>query len=270
MLVTFATCWYALNSKFPADTYLRWIRFILESVNDYFYLVIFTNTEGEHLLRDYFAPYYFENPNIKFVIKPFEKFYNYKYKNKWIKNHTLNSSLNNKSEWKLNMLWAEKTHFVNDVCKNNYFQPTDYYGWCDIGYFREGACSNFANPLKLKLLNKNKIYYARINSDENMNHLQEIVLRKNEHGLPIQPIPEDQNSVAGGFFVAHKSKIDGWNTLFDNKLNLYFEHNYLVKDDQIIIIDCILSEPKRFELITETDPENSNKNHWFQFRRFLS
>ena len=69
----------------------------------------------------------------------------YKYKNKWIKNHTLNSSLNNKSEWKLNMLWAEKTHFVNDVCKNNYFQPTDYYGWCDIGYFREGACSNFAN-----------------------------------------------------------------------------------------------------------------------------
>ena len=46
--------------------------------------------------------------------------------------------------------------------------------------------------------------------------------------------------------------------------------HYLVKNDQIIIIDCILSEPKRFELITETEPENSNKNHWFQFRRFLS
>lgn len=270
MLATFTTCWYDLNSKFPASTYLIWIKFILESVNNYFYLIIFTDTKGEHLLRNYFDPYYFENPNIKFVIKPFENFYNYKYQNNWIKNHKLNTSLNNISEWKLNMLWAEKTHFVNDVCQNQYFPPTEFYGWCDIGYFREGACSNFANPSKLKLLNKNKIYYARLNSDKNMNYLQGIVLRKNEYGLPINPIPANQCSVAGGFFIAHKSNIAGWNTLFDNKLNLYFNHNYLVKDDQIIIVDCILSEPERFELITETELKYINEDHWFQFRRFLS
>lgn len=42
MLVTFATCWYALNSKFPVDTYLRWMKNLFESVNHY-YLVVFTD-----------------------------------------------------------------------------------------------------------------------------------------------------------------------------------------------------------------------------------
>ena len=55
--------------------------------------------------------------------------------------------------------------------------------------------------------------------------------------------------------------------MFDEKLALYFKHDYLVKDDQIIIIDCILSEPKRFELICEPDPR---ENPWFTFRRGLA
>lgn len=270
MLVTFVSCWYMLKSKFPVNTYLQWIRFILESVNNYFYLIIFTDIQSECLLKKYVDAHYFENKNIKIIIKPFEKMYNYKYKDNWIKNHNANTLLNNKSEWKLNMLWAEKIHFVNDARENQYFQLTDFYGWCDIGYFREGVCSNFANPLKIKLLNKNKIYYARINSDENMKYLEKIVLSKNENGLPIVPIPENQNSISGGFFIAHNSKVHDWNTIFDKKLNLYFQHNYLVKDDQIIILDCFFTESKRFELITERDSEYINKNHWFQFRRFLS
>jgi hypothetical protein len=33
------------------------------------------------------------------------------------------------------MLWNEKVFFVNETIKNKYFD-TLYYGWCDIGYFR--------------------------------------------------------------------------------------------------------------------------------------
>ena len=266
MYTTFATCFYALNSKFPADTYLRWTTHLIENVKEY-YLVLFTDEEGEELLTDYFASYYFKNPNIKIVVKPCEKWYNYQYKAHWIKNHKKNILLNHKTEWKVNMLWAEKIHFVNDARTNQYFQPTEFYGWCDIGYFREGPCPSFAISHKILELKKNKIYYACVTTEQEMQRLQENIERKNEHGLPIIPIPPDQVSIAGGFFITHHSKIEGWGKIFDAKLSLYFEHNYLVKDDQMIILDCIMSDPKRFEIIRENAA--AGKNPWFQFRRFL-
>ena len=34
------------------------------------------------------------------------------------------------------MLWCEKISFVKKTIEKNYFN-TDWYGWCDIGYFRE-------------------------------------------------------------------------------------------------------------------------------------
>ena len=267
MYATFATCWYKLNSKFSHDTYLRWMKYMLEEVNNY-NLVLFTDEEGEQTLRDHFAPYYFLNPHIKIVIKPVEKWFNYQYKKEWIRNHKVNTLLNGKTEWQVNMLWAEKVHFVNDARINQYFSPTDFYGWCDIGYFREGPCPSFCMTNKMLALNKNKIYYAQVNQNEQeMQHFRNLILNKNALGLPSQPLPPEQISIAGGFFIAHHSKIESWSTLFDTKLKLYFSHKYLVKDDQIIILDCIMTEPQRFQVINEA--LQLNINPWFQFRRFL-
>ena len=263
MLVTFVTCWYTLNSKFPVETYLTWMRHMLCAVDTY-YLVLFTDSDGETLLRKHFGAY-FNQRNLKIIQKPYTEWYNYKYKDQWIKNHQKNTLLNKKSEWKLNMLWAEKTYFVNEVRVQEYFPPTEFYGWCDIGYFREGPCPTFANKAKLQALNKNKIYYACVNTSQ-LEKLKNIVQNKNALGLPATPIPPNQVSVAGGFFIAHHSKIAGWQKKFDEKLALYFANDYLVKDDQIILIDCILSEPQRFELICEPNPR---ENPWFTFRRAL-
>ena len=267
---TFATCWYPLNSKFSAQLYFDWMKHMLSEVNHY-YLVFFTDEKGEKMLQDHFAAStttsYFKNPNIKIVIKPYEKWHNYLYEAAWLKNHEKNNLLNSRIEWKVNMLWAEKVHFVNDARINHYFPPTDFYGWCDIGYFREGVCPTFAISQQMLSLNKNKIYYAQVVPDHIIDSFKPTIQVKNDAGLPMKPIPAEQVSVAGGFFIAHQSKIDGWQKKFDAKLRLYFEHHYLVKDDQIIILDCIVSEPHRFELIKETDPK---LNPWFQFRRFLS
>lgn len=260
MLVTFATCWYALKSKFPINTYLEWMKHFFASVNNY-YLVIFTDTEGEITLRAHFP----DHVLIKIVVKPYEAWHNYQYKSDWITNHQKNTLLNDRTEWTLNMLWAEKISFVNDARLNQYFPPTEFYGWCDIGYFREGPEVNFISPLKIQALNKNKIYYAHV---AKIDAFRQTIQNKNEVGLPRTPIPPHIICISGGFFIAHHHKIAGWHQLFDTKLRLYFQHNYLVKDDQIIIIDCILSEPDRFELISES--ENNGKNPWFQFRRFLS
>ena len=271
MQITFATCWYPLSCKFPVDTYLNWMSHFLSEINN-FYLVLYTDEAGEAQIRNYFAhaatlaPATLANPNLKIIQKHCEEWYNYKHKAQWEKNHKKNTLLNTRTEWKVNMLWAEKVHFVNDARQNPYFPLTQFYGWCDIGYFRSGPCPNFAGPSLLQSLNKNKIYYAAVNPLF-FQELQPYVLNKNEHGLPVVPIPADQVSIAGGFFMAHHSKIESWKTIFANKLALYFQHDYLVKDDQIIIVDCILNEPKRFEIVCDPDTSPYRENPWFYFRR---
>jgi len=170
------------------------------------------------------------------------------------------------------MLWAEKINFVKDTIERNYFD-TPFYGWCDIGYFRNrpddlhtSKLTNWGNNLQILENNKDKVGYACINNDDGyMNYLHQIVNNKNEHGLPVQEIPADQNSIAGGFFFLHKDKIDWWSSTFDSKLQTYFKHGYLVKDDQIILVDCILSQLDSFTLFREN---RQGLDNWFMFQRF--
>ena len=51
-----------------------------------------------------------------------------------------------------------------------------------------------------------------------------------------------------------------------DKLNLYFKHDELVKDDQIIIADCVFSNLKHFHLCKEN---TLNLDNWFLLQRFL-
>jgi hypothetical protein len=171
------------------------------------------------------------------------------------------------------MLWSEKIWFVKETVERKYFE-TEFYGWCDIGYFRNGQGDihsskllNWPNNDKIMKLDKNKICYACINNDNGyMNYLYKIVNNKNHLGLPAQEIPATQNSIAGGFFIIHKDKINWWSETYNTKLELYFKNNYLVKDDQIILVDCILSNQNEFLLFRENA---RNLDNWFMFQRIL-
>jgi hypothetical protein len=214
------------------------------------------------------------NPKIKIIIKSLDKFYNYKYKDYWIKNHENNHLLNDKSCWELNMLWSEKIQFVKQTYENKYFD-TEFYGWCDIGYFRNrphdihtSRLTNWGNNQVILRNNIDKISYACIKNDDGyMNFLHNLVNSRNDKNLPVIPIPAHQNSIAGGFFILHKNNIEWWTTTYDNKLKLYFENNYLVKDDQIILVDCILSNLDKFNLFREN---NDHFDNWFMFQRILN
>jgi hypothetical protein len=105
------------------------------------------------------------------------------------------------------------------------------------------------------------------NNDVYLNHIMSIVQNKNSVGLPTNAIPPFQNSIAGGFFILHKDNINWWFNTFDNKLHLYFQHNYIVKDDQIIIADCVFSNLENFSLFRECDQPYDN---WFMFQRILN
>jgi hypothetical protein len=267
MSITFSTAWYIFKSKFDISIYNKWIHNMLSNVHEY-YLVIYTDIDGFKYIKPYLS-----NHKIKVVFKSYEEFYTYKYKDAWIKNHEKNYLLNAKIDWKLNMLWCEKINFVCETITHNYFK-TEYFGWCDIGYFRGNPndpgyniLSKWPSKKKILSLEHDKIYYACVNNDNQyLFHLFSIINNKNEEGLPIMPIPPHQISIAGGFFISHRSKIQWWKKTFYDKLELYFKNEYLIKDDQIIIADCVFSDINEFELIKEDDNKYDN---WFLFQRYL-
>jgi hypothetical protein len=268
MSITFSSCFYIIKSKFDATTYIEWMTNFLSIVNK-FNLVIYTDESSSH----YIPKEACVNTNIKIIFKPLEHFYNYKYKDYWIKNHEKNFLLNDKSCWELNMLWSEKIWFVKETIERKYFE-TDWYGWCDIGYFRNrpedlhtSFLSTWPSKRKIMMLNREKIVYSCINNNnEYMNYLNKIITEKNINGLPVKPIPQYYNSVAGGFFILYKDKISWWSKTYDTKLELYFKNNYLVKDDQIILIDCIMTNQEYFTLFREN---HSQFDNWFMFQRIL-
>jgi len=173
------------------------------------------------------------------------------------------------------MLWCEKVHFVEETMRNQYF-VTDFYGWIDIGYFRASTedlpmdvLARWPSVSKIQALDKTKVYYALVNGPEDsasIQKLRHIILDKNAAGLPRSPIPANQYSVAGGFFILHKEKLNWWRDTFDARIRLYFENEYLIKDDQIIVVDCIFSNRDHFVLSTEP---NWDYDKWFMFQRLL-
>ena len=265
--ITFSTCWYIMNSKHTIETFLLWIDNFLSNINN-FNLVVYTDDDASK----YFLQY-LNNPRIKIIIKPINTFYNYKYKEEWIKNEEILKKDLINIDWKLNMLWSEKINFVKETIQEKYYN-TNWYGWCDIGYFRcnendlsKEELTYWPSNDKINNLNKEKIYYSFLNNNTNYyNIISKIVKNKNINGLPKIPIPLSHLTIGGGFFLIYKDKINWWFNLYDTKLKLYFKNNYLVKDDQIILTDCILSNINFFILCLEN---NSKYNNWFMFQRLL-
>jgi hypothetical protein len=270
MAVTFSTCLYLFKSKVDFSIYIEWLNNFISIVNN-FNLVIYTD---ENIIKYIDTK---NNSKIKIILKPIESFYNYKYKTYWIKNHDKNTQLNNMIDWRVNMLWNEKLWFVNDTIQNKYFENTsDMYGWCDIGYFRNrkddlniNELSDWANNSSISILDKNKIHYACVNN--NKYFIDDLIIHinnKNNLKLPTNEICPTQVSIGGGFFIINKNKIHWWCEIYNNKLELYFNNDYLVKDDQIILADCIFSNDTKDNFILHYE-NNFYYDNWFMFQRIL-
>jgi hypothetical protein len=272
-LITFSTCWYVLKSKFPIKQYLVWIKNFLSIVNN-FNLVIYTNEESFKFIAPLINK---RNTNIKVIIKPIEEFYTYKYKDFWIKNHEMsNMELHKKTDWKLNMLWNEKVFFVQETIKNQYFS-TMYYGWCDIGYFRNKPTDLHTYYLKdwpnnKKLLSnyfkKICIHYACVQNDTfNYWRQQNDIKTHYNNNLKTNPnCNHTESCFAGGFFIMPIFLSNHYAKLYDGKLNYYFSNDFFIKDDQIIVKDIIFTNEKLFDIHKE---DNKMFDNWFMFQRLL-
>ena len=272
-LLTLSTCWYNLKSKFTSKVYINWIKNLLSIVNN-FKLVIYTDVESFKQIKSIID---LTNINIKIIIKPLEEFYTYKYKDNWILNHRLsNLHLHSYIDWKLNMLWNEKVFLVNETIKNGYFDSM-YYGWCDIGYFRNRK--NDLNiihllqwPNDVRLLNNtfniHCIHYGCVQRNvETIRKLSnEIKTHYCNKLTNHQSMQLGENCFAGGFFMLCPKLIDEYVRLYIEKLEYYFMKNFIIKDDQTIIMDIIFMNQDLFQIHTENNPLFDN---WFMFQRLL-
>ena len=278
-LITFSTCWYNLKSKFPSFQYLSWIQNLFSIVNN-FNLVIYTDVNGFKDLRNIIHKYRkLLNNRIKIIIKPITEFYGYKYKEQWIHNHKISKiALHKIIDWQLNMLWCEKVHFVKETIDKKYFE-TPFYGWCDIGYFRnENNTINteqlllrgWPHPKKLLRLmytSSPLIHYGCVQNDINVfNKLKNNVLDHYSNNNTNINMNYLTDCFAGGFFILPAIVINQYVEIFDEKLNYYFSNNYFIKDDQTIIMDCIFTNPQLFSIHFENNPYYDN---WFMFQRIL-
>ena len=275
ILITFSTCWYIVKSKFPITTYLEWIKNLFSIVNN-FNLVIYTDINGYNSLKQLLLTNNFlkKKDQIKVIIKPMNEFYGYRYKDEWIKNHNNSQlSLHKKVDWELNMLWCEKIHFVNATIRNKYFN-TMYYGWCDIGYFRNlsvGKFSSWPNPLTLLTKLSNKIHYGCVQKEPMVYKMlqNDVVthysnnnntsIRKSSPPISYKKIEEI--CFSGGFFILTQPLAEIYSRIFDSKLQYYFKNGFTVKDDQQIIMDCIFSNPQLFQI--------HFSENWFMFQELL-
>jgi amylovoran biosynthesis glycosyltransferase AmsE len=220
------------------------------------------------------------HPRIRVIVKPLETLYHYQYKDFWIKNAEKNAVYLPNSSWKLMMIWCEKIAFVKECIDRQYFD-TPYYGWCDIGYFRNRVgvdtpvvdLTHWSHPHAIHsfmgksdpLGSRKKIIYANVcpYGEEYMQALIEQILTSDD----IPTIPPTQISIAGGFFLLDPSNIGWWFDTFDQRLRQYIQHDCLVKDDQILLADCIYNHPDRFYLCEE---KQAGYDNWFMFQRILN
>jgi hypothetical protein len=174
------------------------------------------------------------------------------------------------------MLWNEKVFFVNETITNRYFD-TLYYGWCDIGYFRNRPNDLHSNYLKnwpnnAKLLdvpfNTNCIHYGCVqNNTVTYVKLQNDIKDHYSNKLKTQPtIHFEEICFAGGFFIISPNLINYYAKLYDEKLAYYFSNNYFIKDDQTIIQDIVFTNSNLFYIHAEDD---KRYNNWFMFQRLL-
>lgn len=272
-LLTLSTCWYMLKSKFDYITYFKWIQNIVAIVKN-FNLVIYTDINSSQLLSSIIPE---TNKKIKIIIKPLESLHTYIYKNYWIENHKIsNLNLHSKIDWELNMLWNEKVFFVNETIKHQYFDSL-FYGWCDIGYFR-----NRKNDIHLsslvrwpsneillsKLFNDYCIHYGCVQNNifTYIGLLNDIKTHYNKNKSSQPVIKLEEICFSGGFFILKKELIDIYVKLYDDKLKYYFSNKYVIKDDQTIIMDIIFTNQHLFAIHYETSERFDN---WFMFQRLL-
>ena len=292
--ITFSSCLYLVKNRHGYEKHLNWFRDFIRVVNR-FYLVIYTGENEYDAICDEIRNLGEDTRRkIKVILKPFSEFHNYKYERFWMENNARpGCKLAEVADWRLNMLWCEKTHFVRETIENQYFD-TEYYGWCDVGYFRdtlspgsayrERIREHWPNPDKINRLHKDKVYYGCNISPSNLHkcytyyaqHFQNPAKIDAVTGIPRDVYTPRAHMLSGGFYITGREKALWWCWRFQEMLELYITNNAVIQDDQHIIAHCVFTNGMNGTTPGTTPDfciikinETNEDALWFLFRDFL-
>ena len=254
--ITFSSCLYGMKNRHGYEKHLNWFRDFIRVVNR-FYLVIYTGETEYSVICDEVRKLGEDTQRkIKVILKPFSEFHNSKHERFWTDNNARpECKLADIADWRLNMLWCEKTHFVRETIEKQYFD-TEYYGWCDVGYFRdtlssgsayrERICEDWPNPDKINRLRKDKVYYGCNISTSNLYigytyYTRHFNNADPETGIPRESYPRRAHMLSGGFYITGREKALWWCSRFQEILELYIANNAIIQDDQHIIAHCVFT-----------------------------
>lgn len=288
MKLTIVSCFYKINTyncilKHKWETYILWFTNFLTIVKN-FNFVIYMDKYTYSYICEYKLNEIIESKSdkIKIIFKEKTDFFSYQYKNYFIMNNPkINFDNYEKMSWEMNLVWSEKLNFVSDCVSNKYFD-TEYYAWCDIGYFRNyqnGDLSieelkEWGNSIKVidNDTDKNKIIYGcphkNFESIKMWNNIikqgLKFILKNNINATNDIKSPR---SVAGNFFILHKSKINWWCEKYYSILSLYVKTNSVLYHDETILSICAALYPEHFKIFIERNPKFCVT--WRQFQRYL-
>jgi hypothetical protein len=154
-----------------------------------------------------------------------------------------------KSE-KYKVMFAHRIHFpeschpkytlinhckIDFIAHTTHLSDSDYFCWCDFGYFK--IPENI--PKKLidinKNLNKNKINYTLINPLDD---------RDNDIMYTMNYYPE---RIGGFFFLGNRENMLKYQQLF-HQVHQWFQDNNLADDDQTLAMACYYQNQELFSL----------------------
>lgn len=151
---TFVTCFYEFKSKHSVDEYRKWMKDTLVAIRSP--IIVFTESKWE--------PYILECRKglpTHVIIRPLSMLHSYATFQRHGEQQRQLDPERDIHNLNLYVVWNEKMKFMQEAYSMDLYQ-TQWYVWCDIGYFRspESNMRSWPTSSKLCLLPKDKITMA--------------------------------------------------------------------------------------------------------------
>jgi len=243
------------KKKFTSNTYLKWIINYMNLIKET-PIIIYTNSDIIKKLILNIRKNYLSKTKI--VTININDLYCYKYIDYFNKDY--NRDPEKYHDPLLYLIWNNKTAFLYDAFKNNYFN-TELYAWTDIGMIRNQEIynkllNNFPNKnLKIEL---NKIYLLEVEKFNNT---------ELKHNSDI-PYIFNNNRCGGGVILCSKHILEKWFNIYYNMLDIFIKYNIFAGKDQNILNNIYLKY--KDDLITLVEPIDPPFDIWFYMLYFLS
>lgn len=127
MQTTVVTAFYHIESKFPVETYLGWIRYFMQADLT---VVIYGDDSTVRMLQSIYP----ETPQRQYRVKRIADFVTSAWS--WEADYAMDGEKAVGHSIDLYKVWNEKPFFVRDVVQSNPYR-TDTFAWVDIGCVRE-------------------------------------------------------------------------------------------------------------------------------------